>query len=131
MRRVDSIRSNNWAILILFTDSIDCPVCTIDEARLVLNKTMQTRSNQSPISIWQYKPWWCQPWSILLTGIVLIVGSWLLIKTVWVTVLVAIPVLAWMSYFLLIYPKLIAESGLLQTELLQIEVLQTETEKQE
>lgn len=77
---------------------------------------MQTRSNQSPISIWQYKPWWCQPWSILLTGIVLITGSWVLLKTIWVTVLVAAPVLAWIGYFLLIYPKLIVESGLLQPE---------------
>lgn len=27
-------------------------------------------TSQAPgaVSIWQLKPWWCQPWSILLTG---------------------------------------------------------------
>ena len=25
--------------------------------------------------LWSHKPWWCQPWSILLTGVVLVGGS--------------------------------------------------------
>lgn len=57
-------------------------------------------------SVWQAKPWWCQPWSILLTGFGLIAASWVLLKIIWVTVLVAIPLLAWMGFFLLIYPSL-------------------------
>jgi hypothetical protein len=61
------------------------------------------------VSVWHYKPWWCQPWSILLTGLTAIGGSWLLLRLVWVTVLVAIPVLTWMGFFLLIYPKLMAD----------------------
>lgn len=61
--------------------------------------------SQSLPSIWQLKPWWCQPWSILLTGITLIGGSWLLFQTIWVTLLVALPVVVWMGFFLLIYPK--------------------------
>ena len=56
-------------------------------------------------SIWQLKPWWCQPWSIALTGIGIISGSWLLLRTVWISLLVAIPILAWMGFFLLVYPK--------------------------
>ena len=56
-------------------------------------------------SIWQLKPWWCQPWSIALTGIGIISGSWLLLRTVWISLLVAIPILAWMGFFLLFYPK--------------------------
>lgn len=32
----------------------------------------------------------------------------------WVTVLVAIPIGLWMVYFVLIYPKLMAQSGLLE-----------------
>lgn len=74
---------------------------------------MQPRSHPLPVSIWSYKPWWCQPWSILLTAIGLIGASWLLAHRIWLTVLVAIPVLTWLVYFLWIYPKLIAESGLL------------------
>ena len=62
-------------------------------------------TQKSP-SVWDYKPWWCQPWSIILTGISLISGSWLLLSNLWITILVAIPVLIWMIYFVLIFPKL-------------------------
>jgi len=74
---------------------------------------MQPDINKSS-SVWDYKPWWCQPWSILLTGVTLISGSWIVFKTIWVTVLVAIPLLAWMGFFLLVYPRSMAESGVLQ-----------------
>jgi hypothetical protein len=77
---------------------------------------MDTRSieSQSGESVWNHKPWWCQPWSILLTGLVLISGSWLLLKTIWVTVLVAVPILTWMGFFLLVYPRLMRQSGMLE-----------------
>ncbi|MCS6794138.1 MAG: hypothetical protein NZ660_16125 [Oscillatoriaceae bacterium SKYG93] len=58
---------------------------------------------------WSYKPWWCQPWSILLTGITIISGSWLLFKIIWVTVIVAVPIVAWMGFFLFIWPKIMLE----------------------
>lgn len=61
-------------------------------------------------NIWDYKPWWCQPWSILLTGASLISGSWLLLRSLWITIIVAIPVLTWMVFFLLIYPKAMSKS---------------------
>ncbi|MBI4779859.1 MAG: hypothetical protein HY785_00905 [Oscillatoriophycideae cyanobacterium NC_groundwater_1537_Pr4_S-0.65um_50_18] len=56
-------------------------------------------------SVWHYKPWWCQPWSIALTGIVLIGGSWLPFHQIWVTAIVALPVLTWMGFFLILYPQ--------------------------
>lgn len=62
-------------------------------------------------SVWTYKPWWCQPWSILLTGITMIAGSWLIFHRYWVTGLVALPVLVWMGFFLLVYPKLVSGAG--------------------
>jgi hypothetical protein len=71
-------------------------------------------SPSKPMSPWQHKPWWCQPWSILLTGIVLISGSWFALKLVWLTVLVAIPVCCWMGFFLLLWPKLMMEHANLQ-----------------
>lgn len=61
-------------------------------------------------NIWQHKPWWCQPWSILLTGTGLISGSWILLHRLWVTGFVTIPVLAWMGFFLLLYPQLMQEA---------------------
>ncbi len=72
-------------------------------------------SEQKPLSPWNYKPWWCQPWSILLTGVTLISGSWLLFKTIWLTVLIAIPLLVWMGFFLLVWPQLIIQSGILDS----------------
>ncbi|MDZ7957328.1 MAG: DUF6737 family protein [Aulosira sp. DedQUE10] len=72
-------------------------------------------SEQKPLSPWNYKPWWCQPWSILLTGITLISASWLLFKTIWLTVLISIPILIWMVFFLLIWPPLMIRSGILDS----------------
>ncbi|MFH7026401.1 MAG: DUF6737 family protein [Heteroscytonema crispum UTEX LB 1556] len=72
-------------------------------------------SEQKPLSIWQYKPWWCQPWSILLTSVTIITGSWLIFKTIWLTVLVSVPILTWMGFFLLIYPQLVIRSGMLES----------------
>ncbi len=60
-------------------------------------------------SIWTHKPWWCQPWSIVLTGVALIGGSWGLLRLVWLTVIVAVPVLTWMIFFLLVYPRLMMQ----------------------
>ncbi len=40
----------------------------------------------------------------------------MLAKLVWLTVLVAIPVLVWMGFFLLIWPSLMRRSGLLDVE---------------
>jgi hypothetical protein len=67
--------------------------------------------HQSQSSVWEYKPWWCQPWSILLTGMSIITGSWLLFHRYWVTGLVALPILVWMGFFLLLYPRLVAEAA--------------------
>ncbi|MFB2881515.1 DUF6737 family protein [Floridanema aerugineum] len=69
---------------------------------------------QKSINPWNYKPWWCQPWSILLTGIILISGSWFIWRSVWLTVVISLPILAWMGFFLLVWPQLIRESGILE-----------------
>jgi hypothetical protein len=70
-------------------------------------------SEQQTISPWQSKPWWCQPWSIILTSLTLISGSWLIFKIIWLTILVAIPLLIWMGFFLLIWPQMMIRSGVL------------------
>ena len=70
-------------------------------------------SEQQIISPWKYKPWWCQPWSIVLTGVTLVTGIWLIFKIAWLTILVAIPLLIWMGFFLLIWPQLMIRSGVL------------------
>lgn len=77
---------------------------------------MKQSSKQKLGSPWRYKPWWCQPWSILLTGITLVSSSWLLFKTLWLTIVISVPVLTWMGFFLLIWPKLVIQSGFLESD---------------
>ena len=56
-------------------------------------------------TIWEHKPWWCQPWSILLTGITAVAVSWLWLQLWWITGLVSADVLAWWALFLILVPR--------------------------
>jgi hypothetical protein len=70
-----------------------------------------------PFNPWNYKPWWCQPWSIALTGTLIIGGSWMLTKIIWLTVAIALPVSLWMGFFLLVWPKLMQRMAIEASEL--------------
>ena len=60
---------------------------------------------QAPdLSIWSQKPWWCQPWSILLTGVTVVSLSWLLFGRWWLSLVVALGVLLWWGLFLVVVP---------------------------
>jgi hypothetical protein len=66
-------------------------------------------SNQAELtssvgSIWQLKPWWCQPWSILLTGVAMILASWLVLHRLWITAPLSCVVLLWWLLFLVVVP---------------------------
>ena len=67
------------------------------------------KSNPNSTSVWDYKPGWCQPWSIILTGITIVGGSWLLLHNIWISLAVSLPIAAWWVYFLVIYPKAFAD----------------------
>jgi hypothetical protein len=58
------------------------------------------------LNVWDYKPRWCQPWSILLTGISAIAGCWFLTKNFPITLGLAFLVAIWWVYFLIVYPRL-------------------------
>ena len=55
-------------------------------------------------SFWNHKPWWCQPWSILLTGVVVVGGSWWLLRLWWISAPLALGVLVWWWLFLVAVP---------------------------
>ncbi|MEI6030492.1 MAG: DUF6737 family protein [Synechococcaceae cyanobacterium ELA739] len=55
-------------------------------------------------SIWSHKPWWCQPWSILLTGIAIPAASWCLLQRWWITAPLAAAILVWWWLFLVLVP---------------------------
>jgi membrane protein YdbS with pleckstrin-like domain len=61
------------------------------------------------VSIWHHKPWWCQPWSILLTGASVVAASWLLLHRPWISVAAAALVLLWWMLFLVLVPAAWAE----------------------
>ena len=70
-------------------------------------------------NIWQHKPWWCQPWSIILTGCTIIAVIWWLTRLLWLTILVALPVMAWMGFFVLLVPALIRKGALREPQPVQ------------
>jgi hypothetical protein len=57
-----------------------------------------------PPSFWSLKPWWCQPWSIVATGLAGIAGSWWWLHRWWLTLPVSALVLLWWGVFLLLAP---------------------------
>ena len=61
-------------------------------------------SASSEPDLWAEKPWWCQPWTIILTGTLAVSLSWLLMHRLWVTIPLAAIVLAWWVLFLVIAP---------------------------
>ncbi|MEI6381912.1 MAG: DUF6737 family protein [Cyanobacteriota bacterium ELA615] len=67
-------------------------------------------NNQKDFKIWDYKPWWCQPWSILSCGIGAIAFSWFLFGNLWLTGGLSLMILLWWYYFLILYPRLIKQS---------------------
>ena len=56
-------------------------------------------------SLWDHKPWWCQPWTILTTGVVLITLSWLMLHRWWITGPFALGIGAWWWLFLVAVPS--------------------------
>jgi len=56
------------------------------------------------LSIWDHKPWWCQPWSIVVTGIVAVASSWIVLHRWWVSLPVLMAVLLWWTVFLVLVP---------------------------
>ncbi|NJL87951.1 MAG: hypothetical protein HC886_21390 [Leptolyngbyaceae cyanobacterium SM1_1_3] len=62
-------------------------------------------SQPLPSSLWQLKPWWCQPWSIILTGLAAPTGVWSLTHRLWMAGPVALGVLVWWLMFLYWVPR--------------------------
>jgi hypothetical protein len=59
--------------------------------------------------MWSQKPFWCQPWTIVLTGVMIIAGSWVLLHRLWITVPVGAVIGLWWWYFLWVMPRLVRE----------------------
>ncbi len=72
-----------------------------------------------PTSLWQVKPWWCQPWSIVLTGVAIPTASWLLLHRLWITLPVVGAIALWWLLFLVLVPAQYAATLKSQTAVLE------------
>ncbi|MEL6160691.1 MAG: DUF6737 family protein [Cyanobacteria bacterium J06554_11] len=68
--------------------------------------TEETSTNiqNLPESMWQIKPWWCQPWSIVLTGLAISFASWLVLHRLWITLPIVGVIGIWWWLFLWLVP---------------------------
>ena len=54
---------------------------------------------------WAHKPVWCQPWSIIASGITFVAGArWITGGSMVATVVAAVPILVWWYLFLVLVP---------------------------
>ncbi|CAN8247990.1 unnamed protein product [Cochlearia groenlandica] len=60
-------------------------------------------------SVWDTKPAWCQPWTIMLTGLSIVACSWTILHSVLVSSLAVGVIGAWWYIFLYSYPKSYSE----------------------
>lgn len=58
------------------------------------------------------KPWWCQPWSIISTGMILIAAPWTIVSKGWfglpavfLALIMSAGVSGWWFVFLVLYPQ--------------------------
>jgi hypothetical protein len=68
-----------------------------------------TNSTTVSPDLWQSKPWWCQPWTIILTGVLIVAGSWLVLHIWWITIPLGILIGIWWLYFLVLVPQMLRQ----------------------
>lgn len=70
-----------------------------------LAKTQSPQKHEIDPDFWAHKPYWCQPWSIVLTGTIFVTGARQLFHgSNIVTAVAAVPILVWWWLFLVLVP---------------------------
>ena len=59
----------------------------------------------SQSKFWKLKPYWCQPWSIISVGILLVIFSWILLKNLIITLIFGFLIIIWWLVFLILAPS--------------------------
>ena len=70
------------------------------------NSLMESNSKKI---FWDLKPYWCQPWSIILFGITLAIISLTLFNNLIITSILSFFIIIWWIVFLIIVPNLYQE----------------------
>merc|ERR1711963_74307 len=88
-------------------------------ARLEDADDLQGGAGEEP-DVWKTKPAWCQPWTIVTTGLAIVSSSFLVFHSCVFTGVVAVPIAAWWYIFLAVYPtqyaQLVLQTGAVQSE---------------
>ncbi len=59
---------------------------------------------------WALKPYWCQPWSIITSGILAIAFTWIFLNSIIITLILGTLVFVWWLVFLILAPNLYEKS---------------------
>ena len=63
---------------------------------------MDTNSKKS---FWDSKPYWCQPWSIISFGVLVLISSWKLFNNILFTSILGFFIFVWWIVFLILAPN--------------------------
>ena len=61
--------------------------------------------SNSKKSFWDSKPFWCQPWSIIFSGILVLITSWIIFNNFIVNALLGFLIIIWWVVFLILVPE--------------------------
>ena len=61
--------------------------------------------SNSKKEFWDLKPYWCQPWSIITFGILVLTLSWKIFNNIIISSITALVIITWWILFLLIVPS--------------------------
>ncbi len=64
-------------------------------------KLMESDSKKE---FWALKPYWCQPWSIISFGILIILTTWSIFNNIIITSIIGLIIIMWWILFLIIVP---------------------------
>ena len=56
-------------------------------------------------SFWDSKPYWCQPWSIISFGVLVLIFSFKLLNNIIITSILGFFILVWWIVFLILAPN--------------------------
>ena len=60
---------------------------------------------KSKKSFWDSKPYWCQPWSIISFGVLVLIFSWKLFNSIIFTSVIGVFIFVWWILFLILAPN--------------------------
>ena len=65
--------------------------------------------SNSEKKFWDLKPYWCQPWSIIGFGALVLIFSWIFWENLIISIIVGFFVVIWWILFLILAPNLYQE----------------------